>query len=300
MVQLIFRWTAVLSVAACLSAVSATDLQAEDSLSALLDELTDSAQKSRERFGTYPAIDPALPARHRQIESEQVLTALGRRLNPDPTLDGYLKHQLLGFSPDFANASPQKLHAIVVNLPPLTGYPQPNQRQRMLLEIAETEVLPLRLIRSHIQPLIDNFHHAKARRAEANRHTVLYHKKIIHRMPAENGLQLLGRLVHAYHRYTSGWWVAGSKRYTPTRRLAEEAQGLWNRRRRVPAAIRKQMIRLLRAMHADQPDRNAIHPIQEMKMKDDGRLEILRKPRCFPINNKLYEDMLRYVSGPRR
>ena len=60
------------------------------------------------------------------------------------------------------------------------------------------------------------------------------------------------------------------------------------------------MIRVLESLHAAQPETNTTLPIQQMQMKDDGRLEILRKPRCFPINNKLYEDMRRYVSGPRR
>ncbi|MBI1370418.1 MAG: hypothetical protein GC162_17420 [Planctomycetes bacterium] len=59
------------------------------------------------------------------VPSDQVITALSRKLNNNPTIDGYIKWQLLSFAPDLAKADAATVNRVVSMMPKPLDAPQP-------------------------------------------------------------------------------------------------------------------------------------------------------------------------------
>jgi hypothetical protein len=65
------------------------------------------------------------PDQNWSLENQQVLTALSRKLDNNPAIDGYIKWQLLSFAPDIAAAPTDQINRIVAQLPQPIAQPQP-------------------------------------------------------------------------------------------------------------------------------------------------------------------------------
>ncbi|MHC4995878.1 MAG: hypothetical protein ACYTGQ_12590 [Planctomycetota bacterium] len=63
------------------------------------------------------------------VPSESVATALGRQLNKNPAIDGYIKWQLLSFNPTLADLKPQTFNQLVARTPDPLDQPTPEVRE---------------------------------------------------------------------------------------------------------------------------------------------------------------------------
>jgi hypothetical protein len=287
-----------ISVVLLLLGTASSQAAEDESLKSILKRIGDDARQMRKKFGVYPTVDPAFPFKHPTIEAPQVIEALGQRLDPDPSIDGYLKLQLMACGPDLFNTPSEKLLRMVIHMPALITY-RPPVRPRLLVA-AETTVFPLRVVRRQLKPIIRHFNESIRRTADANRSSRAFARMLCTRVPHQGGLRLLAMLHEARDQYKAGAWIAGSRRYTRTRQIAKEARMMWDLREQMPGLVRRQMRYLLEQMHTSQPPKGGRGPIQAIHLGKDGRLKIVRRPRCFPLNDKLYKDLIRYVSGPRK
>ncbi len=135
-------------------------------------------------------------------DSEEVIRAMGKRLDRDPALDGYIKWQLLSFSPNYAEAGIRGFEQLVRGLPDLMQRPQPNGSQRRLFSQFEKSGNE-RLV-TKIQQQIDLWQTQVLDVERLNEPAIAFRDAILFELPADNGLKLTVRMMDVEARYVAG------------------------------------------------------------------------------------------------
>ncbi|QNN21273.1 hypothetical protein HED60_02980 [Planctomycetales bacterium ZRK34] len=95
-------------------------------LSVVISQLRKEAIAAWHRDRTWPRAESNFaPDQNWSLENDQVITALSRKLDANPAVDGYIKWQLLSFAPDISAASTDQVNRIVAQMPKPIDQPQP-------------------------------------------------------------------------------------------------------------------------------------------------------------------------------
>ena len=135
-------------------------------------------------------------------ESKDVLAALGRRLDRNEALDGYIKWQLLSFNPDFSQAGSREWESLVRGMPELIRRAEPTASDRRVLAAAEQQGNERTADR--LRELITAYETEVAQTAELSTPAVKYRDALISNVPEANGTRMLVRIMDIEHRYVAG------------------------------------------------------------------------------------------------
>lgn len=156
------------------------------------------ALKSSKAFPTEPARLPPKLAADPQTRLK-ITKCLTKRLDSNPSVDGYLKWQLLNLGPDFQKAGPSDLGRIASAMPSLVPMPQLNGSQRKLL--AASSKMDTATFQKRVMPYLDRYHKEVEQVRVLNKPAWEYRDKVVSRMPVEGGLRLYANVLNAHEQY---------------------------------------------------------------------------------------------------
>jgi hypothetical protein len=171
----------------------------------LADVVRELAKEGREEFRTlkqWPRREADYAIKKNvQADSAEVVAMLGRKLDRNPALDGYIKWQLLSFSPDYA-AVPKAYDLLVRGLPDLTPRAQPNPQQMRIFSAFEDKGNE-RMI-DKLRKTIGDYEMTVADSDTANMPAIAYRDAIIREIPEDNGTRMLVMMQDIEDRFMAG------------------------------------------------------------------------------------------------
>ena len=164
-------------------------------------ELAAEARASLKDQGIWPRQEADYAAKkHLSLDSDVVIKSLGRRLDRNPAVDGYIKWQLLSFKPDLTRASRRQHGAIVKALPKLAPRPGPTSKQQKVFSAAADRPPSLKLADSTKQAY-DAFYAARKQVDHVNAPNLHYRDALAKQLPHEGGVRLTYMLIDSQHRF---------------------------------------------------------------------------------------------------
>ncbi|QNN21274.1 hypothetical protein HED60_02985 [Planctomycetales bacterium ZRK34] len=218
------------------------------------------------------------------IESEEVIKALGRRLDRLGVMDGYVKWQLLSYQPSLVDASPRELEAIVRFFPQLMPRPNPTAAQMRIFKAAEQRALPQ--YKDKIRAEISEYELAVANIANMNKPAMEYRDKIIFELPEDNGLRLQVKLMDAQDRF-----VAGDMSYEHAiGGVIRDARSMKTDKEKLPPSVRAKLLQQIEKL------KSSPNPmIDNVNLMNSGEVNLIKIGGIF--KHKQYEQLKAYLEG---
>jgi hypothetical protein len=249
----------------------ATAIAEDVTIKGVTDDLAKEAQQAWSEKQAWPRKKPNYAEdRKLSLPSEDVINALGRRLDRVPLIDGYIKWQLLSFKPDFEKASERDLQQIIRNLPQLTDQPSMDRRTQRAVAIGQKDNVPREVVLDLVKA-VNEYEQGIKENIEANEATVRYRDAVIAKLPHEDGLRLLARLQDGMQRYQAGHPSYRSVISTAVR----EAEQL----KKDPALDRRARMKLL-AMAKQLQNTNS-RAIENLNVMASGKVQIKKYRGIF-------------------
>lgn len=257
------------------------------------DAIRDIAAEGREAIkgdGTWPRKEADFAKTHGlEADSEDVLKALGRRLDRNEPLDGYIKWQLLSFNPNFAEASGRDWQDIVNGLPQVVQRAQPSPAHRRLFAAAEAQ--PNERNADRLREIVADLEKEHTLVQGYSTPAVKYRDAVIKQIPEANGVRMQVRLMDIEHRY-----VAGHDSFAAAvKDLIADAKRLKDDRETLPPAVRQDIAAKVARL------RTLKNPmIDDVNLMASGAIKTVPFPAVF--RGKDYENLTDYlgVSDPKK
>jgi hypothetical protein len=233
--------TAVLSV--CLIAVpawgagKASDVPTDPTKLSLRDLVKALAKKARSvrKIGkTEPSVDSKLAFKYMQVKDKntQLFRLLStRRLDPDSSIDGYIKRTLLTLQPDFFKAKPSQHMAVLGGLPAYLPMIEPTKAQVKSLSRASGPIRKESALYKQIKMEVERLLKHRQMIRDRNEHTSKYRLAIEQRMPSKGGIKLYAIVTNIRDRMATNNWVEHQNPRVDA--MMGEAKTLWDGRKSI-------------------------------------------------------------------
>ena len=134
------------------------------------------------------------------LDSDVVIKSLGRRLDRNPAVDGYIKWQLLSFKADLPGTNRRQQAAIVKARPKLVVRPDPTPKHQKVFSAAIDKPPPPKLA-DMTKQAYDAFYAARKQVDHANMPNLHYRDALAKQLPHEGGVRLTYMLIDSQDRF---------------------------------------------------------------------------------------------------
>ena len=171
------------------------------SLEQLLRKMSRDAETSLKTNRSFPAEPVRLPAELAADSQtrQKLIKLLAKRLDSNPSIDGYLKWQLMNMGPDFIKADKRDLGRIAAAMPSLEPLPQLTGSQRKML--AASDKMNTETFQKRVMPHLDRYFKQVELVKKLNTPAWEYRDKVVSRMPVEGGLRMYANVLNAHEQY---------------------------------------------------------------------------------------------------
>lgn len=205
-----------------------------------------------------------------EMDSDDVLTALGRNLDRSDAIDGYIKWQLLSFNPNFAEAAGREWSGIVRGLPQLTPRAQPNATTRRAFTVAEKQ--PNERLSDKLREMIGEFETEVKQVDQLNMPAIKYRDAVMAQVPDEGGTRMQVRIMDIEHRHAAG----SDSHAAAVKALLADAKRLKDDMKTLPAGARQQIIEQVKRL------RTLKNPmVNDVSLMASGEVKIVTFPAVF-------------------
>ncbi len=176
------------------------------------------------------------------LESDEVIKQLGRSLDRNPAVDGYIKNQLLSFKPDVAGLKPNKAGRLISGMRAYVPNAQPSKRDLALLLSYKKKRKANAATRHRATTLHAQLKEAQKKVDQANKPLREYRKALIAQLPVVGGVRLMAQYQELEDQINAG--VSGKKIESTLKEFAAECKKM-SRDPKLPSGIRKALSRRL-------------------------------------------------------
>jgi hypothetical protein len=206
--------------------------------------LGDEAEAATEDQWNWPRENPSIADETDfQVDQRQLQRLLHRRLDRNGAIDGYIKWQLLSFKPDFTAMNDREYEQTLRNWPQVLPTPQLDRRMQSALESLDGAMDPPDRLIEQVEQALAEREQAQELIHRANTPAVKYINAVVDAAPQRDGWPFLASVYQFVHLAEAGHKQARAL----GRRIDKRAEEL-SRDRSLPAAARRDAIRLLQRM----------------------------------------------------